>query len=655
MRKTAMRIRHFVDDLSREQGYIKYYLDEMMCKLFRDSQRPVRESWNNIPLFSGWCKRFISRAIARKDVSLIYSFAKGSKQSWPPMSDLKKEQALAKHKVRLGRLPVKYFSLFHDDLANTTKKLAKRVFSKDKLGVPTKFIPSGSACLQASRKDGGALSLFSQFHYPSCSQESELGKLRSLNHELFDWRTTEWKDAREIVWDRIGERNPELNLVDVIALAEPGKFRIITKGHGYLYSYLQPLQGQMLSAWKQCFASTMLDSDLSDRINTLHGNVDFFHMWCSGDYEAATDLLNRELTTITLDELPPSNLKDAALYANMDNICRYEDGTEVYSVQGQLMGHPLSFPILCLINLSVYWTAVDRWAELNPMNLLPWDLCKKVRILRYNVLVNGDDILFKCDNDLFRIFNQCASEAGFLASAGKNYLSELCCMINSQVFINLGGKMIRKSYLNQRLVFGTSIKKGGRESELCTPVQLAVSVNDMCKRVPWTRCCIPMCFERFSSKTWRNQGVNWYIPVHLGGYGLDIEFCPNSATITRFQRVLAAMFVHNPSLALSRTTGMDMPSAKYANALAKWRWVSAYAVLDEHESEEVKDAWLERIAYAARCHSASQPPNPIQVIVRGLRRHTRFSPMSIETLISYWKRRLVASALPPCPPLNLLL
>jgi len=214
------------------------------------------------------------------------------------MSKLKEQQALAKHKLRLSRLPVKHFSLFHDDLAETTKVLTRKIFAKSKLGSPTKFIPSGSACLQAGRKDGGALSIFEQFHYPGCSLESELGKLRSLNHALFEWRTEEYKSAQENVWNRIGDRDPSLNVVDVVALPEPGKFRIITKGDGYLYSYLQPLQGQMLTAWKKCHASTMSDSDLTARINTLHANVDFFPNWCSGDYEAATDLLNRELTTI---------------------------------------------------------------------------------------------------------------------------------------------------------------------------------------------------------------------------------------------------------------------------------------------------------------------------------------------------------------------
>ena len=35
---------------------------------------------------------------------------------------------------------------------------------------------------------------------------------------------------------------------------------------------------------------------------------------------------------------------------------------------GQLMGHPLSFPLLCVIKLSVYRTAIDRWVNSAPNN-----------------------------------------------------------------------------------------------------------------------------------------------------------------------------------------------------------------------------------------------------------------------------------------------
>jgi hypothetical protein len=115
MRKTMLIIAHYETDdsgrfgnpptyveiLNREQTFIKYWLDTFMCQVFLDDQRPVKEDWMEGPLFVGYCKNFIRRSIARRDVSFIYSLAKGSKMFWPMLGYDRQVLALQKHMDRL--------------------------------------------------------------------------------------------------------------------------------------------------------------------------------------------------------------------------------------------------------------------------------------------------------------------------------------------------------------------------------------------------------------------------------------------------------------------------------------------------------------------------------------------------------------------------
>ena len=60
---------------------------------------------------------------------------------------------------------------------------------------------------------------------------------------------------------------------------------------------------------------------------------------------------------------------------------------------GQLMGSPLSFPILCTINFVAYKTALRRYVKAKGGD---WTKCSNLP-----VRVNGDDILFKANLDFY--------------------------------------------------------------------------------------------------------------------------------------------------------------------------------------------------------------------------------------------------------------
>lgn len=267
------------------------------------------------------------------------------------------------------------------------------------------------------------------------------------------------------------------------------------------------------------------------------------------------------------------------------------------------------------------------------------------------VLVNGDDMLFKCKKSFYPVFLKTASDAGFKISLGKNYLSPKSCMINSQVFTRKGREMVRCGYLNLKLVKGTNVKEGESSA---TPTQIGVSLNDMINNCPWTACVIPETFSRWGTD-WLGKiyRPNWYMPVHLGGFGVDVKYAPSTWRITKGQREMAARFVSDPRMALYRRKGMNIPTAKLAGALARWRMIPGDYVRREGESDATDDPWLERLAYASRAHQGSKGVSDETFISR-FKPQYRLDPMSFEGLMLYWNAQVFAFNLPPCPPMSVI-
>jgi hypothetical protein len=157
-------------------------------------------------------------------------------------------------------------------------------------------MPSGSACLQASRREGGALSLVDRYSMPWDGERPKtrqnvdfetLGKLPSLGISLNEWRNDEYEKVLRTTVSAIIQSDqdvPESLKVRIVALAEPAKFRILSLGDGYLYTSLQPVQGLMIDDWKNCFASTMLTPDLEGRVNEIESACAELPFWCSADY-----------------------------------------------------------------------------------------------------------------------------------------------------------------------------------------------------------------------------------------------------------------------------------------------------------------------------------------------------------------------------------
>lgn len=642
----------------RDQDFIKYWTNFYMCKVMKDDQREPRKDWIITNLFSGWCLRMVNRAIAQRDLRFIYSLAKGSKQSWPSLGEVKERQALIKNRDALSRPRRVLDATFQAFL----RRITYQVFAGKQHY--TKMLPTGSSCLQASLNEGGTMSLVEPFQ-PSEYATSPLGKLRQLNLDFEQWR----RSTNVVLHHKAGSRlfireNEEddiapAEVVEMISLPEPGKFRIISKMDGYVATALQPLQGVLLSKWKKTAVGTMREEDLTPRIQAL-SDASTLPYFCSGDYSSATDLQLSHCSLIILDMLKSMGYKDielarASMHRKVAIYPKKFGIPPALCEEGQLMGHPLSFPMLCTVNYAVYRLTLHRWVhECDPDTHL-----ERMRIypqLLDAVVINGDDILFKCDEQMYSLFLEVSKLAGFEVSIGKNYLSRDMCMINSQTFFlrgqrstpssQRGGFVTRMGYLNQRLVYGSSSKE---EREKCLPTQIGTSINKMVQYCPWSRHTIPLIMKRWNYDF--GYQPNWFLPVHLGGFGINPEFA-EKVKLSRSQRIVASKFIGDPKLALLRVSKVGRKLITVLGSTANYAW-APFGPLPENTSDNILD-WEPRLAMMTRASGQRETSEKIFVKKFLQPWRSRVTPMSVETIEYYRTARVVAHETVPCPPLQLL-
>jgi hypothetical protein len=166
---------------------------------------------------------------------------------------------------------------------------------------------------------------------------------------------------------------------------------------------------------------------------------------------------------------------------------------------------------------------------------------------------------------------------------------------------------------------------------------------------------LPAIFKRWP--LW--QGINhpnWYIPAHLGGFGVDSKYAPEGYSVTRSQRLTAARFIYDPTLSLFQRKGAKIPTSAVAGALAKWKYVVGDYVQRDNEMFD-DDPWLARIAYAARANRPSPIVSPLVMLITTLRKQAkeyRLKPASLQTIADYSSARMVSVNVPPCPPIGTL-
>jgi len=315
------------------------------------------------------------------------------------------------------------------------------------------------------------------------------------------------------------------NVAQVVALLEPLKVRTISIDSGilrYMASRIQQWLWNTISSYRpfELIKGTLVE----DTVDYFYHGLGFV----SGDYKGATDsifhnstdlwvkqifsriavpphleghieAIKRDFTRVLLDyrntydqegipfikalrrEMGFADLEESKgnfheVYNKLVSDCwnaglavpnihgLLSDNCVVRQARGQLMGNVLSFPILCLINLTGYLVSVERYVnELatdlsqgfeNPQDGILWNVFRdfvrpetvkgrtiwKISLNKKNlnflpVRVNGDDILFQASPFFYRVWSYSLRDVGFVKSVGKNYYSEFFLTVNSQVLV----------------------------------------------------------------------------------------------------------------------------------------------------------------------------------------------------------------------------
>jgi len=309
--------------------------------------------------------------------------------------------------------------------------------------------------------------------------------------------------------------------------------------------------------------------------------------WVSGDYESATDNLNPSLSEACLDEIwhmmgfPIEDLAILNCTMSGHDIDYSEVGYGVEKQKwGQLMGSPLSFPILCIINAAVTRLAFET-AHGRTMSLVDTPMT-----------INGDDVLFYSHSDeCYSIWKDLTAAAGLKFSLGKNYTSADFAMINSVLFRTSTVESLL--HLDEDIFGLDSFREAGLDdgptySEGCFPpggCQEASVLSHTFRRVPYVNLglmfgqskvldvsddlkkrakaqrgpnnvgsCGQALVSGFSGDVRENiisqfisrnssllrdvpAGVDWFLPKFLGGLGLPI---PRDYEISDKSRKIAA-------------------------------------------------------------------------------------------------------------------
>jgi len=261
------------------------------------------------------------------------------------------------------------------------------------------------------------------------------------------------------------------NVVQPAVILEPLKGRIITKPSLGAYLGMNPIQKHFWSKLKKIREFSLIGRPVEEvDVAWMATSWKEGYKFNSGDYSGATDNLKSALSKLILRFLLPNMSLDDYLHIE-NSFCnatidyskppiRSKDSPwgELYrnwrsvnlgSIEqrnGQLMGHVLSFPILCISNYLLFRLAHQKYNEFrqdevlyrDPLDWSSQDFAYNPADFEFeeipNVLVNGDDILFACSPGFYGIWNEQVKDYGFYPSLGKNLYSSEICQINSELF-----------------------------------------------------------------------------------------------------------------------------------------------------------------------------------------------------------------------------
>jgi len=295
------------------------------------------------------------------------------------------------------------------------------------------FPPSVSACFENSRQGGGIQGYVREKLLPELLKDpivEDVLKLKDLSFIENDvnLRILWERMLEQLIFDALMELGPPDQdwrsvKMGATGLTEPLKVRIVTKAEWFL-QLLTPIQ----KAWHTQMRNNPIfeligGKDVEESLRPLSTSKG--QKVVSGDYSAATDNIfltyTRHAAEQMLDRtqilLPPTFpsvyadfLKKLALHSLTQSVLELRGESPVEVTRGQMMGHILSFPLLCIINRAASCMSIPR-----------------SRFMR----INGDDVIFPASLKEYKSWKSSTRCVGLEFSVGKNYYSSSLALVNS--------------------------------------------------------------------------------------------------------------------------------------------------------------------------------------------------------------------------------
>lgn len=664
---------------NREYAVVKYFHDDLHAQLFR-STRPTRPSFlpEGMKLYSGYIRNQLRALLSRRsdrDFRIAYSLQKGIKAEWLPLNSESKRLNNVKFECETVAPNVPLDPAYVQALVHIASPLILRAAER--------AAPSGesrNASYESSRDKGGARAMGGPpLDLTSVGRDDDLETLhigsRTVTLQKFGGHVRHAKLA-EYQYDQARFNLHYERIISddkyhsrQISIAEPAKDRYLTIFEARIAA-MTTFKGSLIAEMQRDHRFAMSrDADLTPAVTQLVSGARLGELLKSADYSAATQLLSQSVSIETYKLLPKGDFREAVLnsFRNVDvSVSFHPDGRPferdvegrlprprvIPMTNGQPMGHQLSFPSLNFANLAAHRRAVFRYAE-----EMALERTERDRLLRL-IIVNGDDKLFVGPRRLVELDEEESLKIGLRESVGKSHASPVACMINSQQFVvrNLGTPelMVTKAgYLNFRL-FPSTPRKGMSCSDLetsdTTPLGFARMFNSIFSACPEVRHWLPSCLRPYDDK-FRRSGLqpNWFLPAHLGGFGITKALAPVDNVVTPGQRRLAALMVDPQSRMTTYRLVAGSPEMvaklpKYLQPLIpvveSFPLTPGFFPQREDPSVEftASPQTLPIEASLIRLISETLPHGPSSVLklkANFLRRRTRFKPMSDEGLLRY--------------------
>jgi len=198
-----------------------------------------------------------------------------------------------------------------------------------------------------------------------------------------------------------------------------GKCRIVTKCDPYSAVFFQGLQTFLFKTiWKNSHFRFTGESFLASRVPEYMVPKKG-ELFVNGDLKSATDRFSPIWTSFTLERILSrigrlDLLESALSFICPEHMDTLEGGRKLALCNGQMMGNPLSFPILCIISASIGCLAR-----------------RAIRLEESPILVNGDDISLRIEREDAMNWHKTCEELGLQVSYQKTSISDRVISLNS--------------------------------------------------------------------------------------------------------------------------------------------------------------------------------------------------------------------------------